>query len=56
MKTDWNQLIRLTAPALLGAATKGQHGAVLRGYMDEQDRINVERQRQAHMLLRQAHS
>lgn len=47
MKTDWNQLIRLTAPAIVGLATKGQHGAVLRGFLGEQDRIEQERQRQA---------
>lgn len=47
MKTDWGKLIRMTAPALVGLATKGQHAAVLRGYMDEQDRIDADRQRQA---------
>lgn len=45
--TDWNKLIRLTAPALVGAAAGGQHGAVLRGYLGEQERIDQERQRQA---------
>lgn len=45
MSTDWSKLIRLTAPALVGLATRGQHGAVLRGFMAEQDRIEQDRQR-----------
>lgn len=45
MSTDWSKLIRLTAPALVGLAAKGQHGAVLRGFMAEQDRIEQDRQR-----------
>lgn len=46
MSTDWAQLIRLTAPAIAGLAAKGQHGAVLRGYLGEQERIAQERQKQ----------
>lgn len=44
---DWKQLIQAVGPVAIGMATKGQHGAVLRGYMAEQDRIaNEERQQQ----------
>lgn len=44
---DWKQLIQAVGPVALGMATKGQHGAVLRGYMAEQDRIaNEDRQQQ----------
>ena len=46
MSTDWGKLLRLTAPALVGLATKGQHGAVLRGFMAEQERIEADRQQQ----------
>jgi hypothetical protein len=45
--TDWNKLIRLTAPALVGAAAGGQHGAVMRGFLGEQDRIDQERRQRA---------
>lgn len=43
---DWKQLIQAVGPVALGMATKGQHGAVLRGYMSEQDRIADEQRQQ----------
>lgn len=43
---DWKQLIQAVGPVALGMATKGQHGAVLRGYMSEQDRIAEEQRQQ----------
>ena len=50
---DWKQLIQAVGPVAIGMATKGQHGAVLRGYMAEQDRIaNEERQQQQEVQRR----